>query len=68
MMWIMVAGPYRAGTTDPAARSTNLDRLNEAAVALFRAGHVPIVGEWLALPLESVWRLHWRPICCALHQ
>jgi hypothetical protein len=51
MMWIMVAGPYRSGTVDPVVRSANLDRLNEAAVALFRAGHVPIIGVNMALPM-----------------
>jgi hypothetical protein len=51
MMWIMVAGPYRAGAADPAVRSANLDRLNEAAVALFRAGHVPIISVNMALPM-----------------
>lgn len=50
-MWIMIAGPYRAGTTDPAKRAENLARLNEAAVALLRAGHVPIIGVNMALPV-----------------
>lgn len=50
-MWIMIAGPYRSGSTDPAAWAANLDKLNEAAVALFRAGHVPIIGVNMALPM-----------------
>jgi hypothetical protein len=50
-MWIMVAGPYRSGSSDPARWSTNLSKLNEAALALMRAGHVPIIGVNLALPM-----------------
>lgn len=51
-MTILVAGPYRSGTNDdPVLMQQNLDRLNEMALALFRAGHIPLIGEWLALPL-----------------
>lgn len=50
-MWIMVAGPYRSGSDDPAVWAANLDKLNEAAVALFRAGHVPVIGVNMALPM-----------------
>lgn len=47
----MVSGPYRAGATSPEARARNLSELNRAALALFRAGHVPVIGVNLALPL-----------------
>ncbi|BBK36394.1 hypothetical protein STAQ_14720 [Allostella sp. ATCC 35155] len=50
-MWIMVAGPYRSGAADEAARAENLRILNEAAVALLRAGHVPVIGVNMALPM-----------------
>jgi len=50
-MWIMVSGPYRTGAADAEQRTRNLAVLNEAALALFRAGHVPIVGVNVALPL-----------------
>lgn len=51
-LMILVAGPYRSGTGDDAARmAANLAAMEECALPLFRAGHVPIVGEWLALPL-----------------
>jgi hypothetical protein len=54
-MVILVAGPYRSGTgDDPAKMRGNLRRLEEAALPLFRAGHVPLIGEWLALPLMEV--------------
>jgi hypothetical protein len=50
-MWIMVSGPYRSGAGDARRRAANLRAINAAALALFRAGHVPIVGVNLALPL-----------------
>lgn len=28
--------------------------MEEFALPLFRAGHIPIVGEWLALPLVAL--------------
>jgi hypothetical protein len=49
---ILIAGPYRSGTNDdPILMQQNLDRLESAALKLFRAGHIPLIGEWLALPL-----------------
>jgi hypothetical protein len=51
-MTILIAGPYRSGTNDdPTLIQQNLDRLEAMALPLFRAGHIPIIGEWLALPL-----------------
>jgi hypothetical protein len=52
---ILVAGPYRSGTGDDPARMAANVRLMEAyALPLFRAGHLPVVGEWFALPLVSL--------------
>jgi hypothetical protein len=52
---ILVAGPYRSGTNDdPELMQQNLERLEVTALALFRAGHIPLIGEWLALPLLKV--------------
>jgi hypothetical protein len=54
-MMILIAGPYRSGTgDDPELIRRNLRRLEEAALPLFRAGHIPVIGEWLALPLLQV--------------
>jgi hypothetical protein len=50
-MWIMVAGPYRSGAADATARANNLLALNRAAAALFRMGHVPVIGVNMALPI-----------------
>ncbi|BFV60961.1 hypothetical protein KCMC57_up60650 [Kitasatospora sp. CMC57] len=51
-LMILVAGPYRSGTgDDPAKLAANVEAMNQAALALFRAGHLPVTGEALALPL-----------------
>jgi hypothetical protein len=51
-LMILVAGPYRSGThDDPALIQRNVDAMTDASLALFRAGHLPVLGEWFALPL-----------------
>src|ERR1700748_105681 len=51
-MLILIAGPYRSGTNDvPELMQQNLQQLESVALPLFRKGHVPIIGEWIALPL-----------------
>ena len=54
-MMILIAGPYRSGTgDDPVLLRRNLARLEQAAWPIFQAGHLPMIGEWVALPvLES---------------
>jgi hypothetical protein len=49
---VLVAGPYRSGTgDDPAKLAANVRAMNAAALDVFRAGHLPVTGEALALPL-----------------
>jgi hypothetical protein len=49
---VLVAGPYRSGTgDDPAKLAANVATMNAAALEVFRAGHLPVTGEALALPL-----------------
>jgi len=51
-LMVLIAGPYRSGTDDdPAKMSANVAAMEAWALPIFRAGHIPIVGEWLALPL-----------------
>lgn len=51
-LMILVAGPYRSGTgDDPDKLEANVRAMNESALLLFRAGHLPVTGEALALPL-----------------
>jgi sorbitol-specific phosphotransferase system component IIBC len=47
----MIAGPYRSGAVDTDSRAANLRTLNEAAIAVHRAGHVPVIGVNMALPM-----------------
>lgn len=54
-MLILVAGPYRSGTNDnPVLIEKNVREMESYALPIFRAGHIPILGEWLALPLVRV--------------
>jgi hypothetical protein len=49
---ILIAGPYRSGTgDDPERIAANLRAMNQAALLVYRVGHIPVVGEWFALPL-----------------
>jgi hypothetical protein len=49
---ILVAGPYRSGTSDdPVLIARNVAAMTAASLKLFRAGHLPVMGEWCALPL-----------------
>lgn len=51
-LMILVAGPYRSGTNDdPALIARNVEAMTKASLQLFRAGHLPVMGEWYALPL-----------------
>ena len=49
---ILIAGPYRSGTNDdPALIARNVAAMTDMALKVFRAGHLPVLGEWFALPL-----------------
>lgn len=51
-MLILIAGPYRSGTNDDKTlMQQNLNNLEAVALPLFRKGHIPMIGEWVALPL-----------------
>src|SRR5208282_144305 len=54
-MMILIAGPYRSGTNDdPSLIRKNVQDMESYAVPIFGAGHIPVLGEWLALPLVSL--------------
>ncbi len=72
-LMILVAGPYRSGTgDDPAKIAANVHAMEAAALALWRAGHLPVLGEWFALPLiagagsrargDAVWDSIFHPV------
>jgi hypothetical protein len=51
-LMILVAGPYHSGTNDdPKLIARNVAVMTEVSLHLFRAGHLPVMGEWFALPL-----------------
>ncbi|HEY6761146.1 MAG TPA: hypothetical protein VI318_16740 [Baekduia sp.] len=52
---MLVAGPYRSGTgDDPERLAANVATMNRAALEVFRAGHTPLTGEAVALPLIAL--------------
>ncbi|WP_345955508.1 DUF4406 domain-containing protein [Mucilaginibacter sp. PAMB04168] len=51
-LMILVAGPYRSGThDDPALIAANVRAMTDTALKIYRMGHLPVLGEWFALPL-----------------
>jgi hypothetical protein len=51
-LMILVAGPYRSGTNDdPNLIAANVKAMEDAALKIYRIGHLPVMGEWFALPL-----------------
>ena len=51
-LMILVAGPYRSGTNvDPMLIEKNVKAMTDMALEIFKMGHMPVLGEWFALPL-----------------
>lgn len=49
---VLIAGPYLSGTGgDPERIAANRARLESQALPVYQRGHLPLVGEWLALPI-----------------
>lgn len=74
---ILVAGPYRSGTNDdPALIQKNVDAMLDMALEIYRRGHLPVLGEWFALPLietagskemgDAVWNELFHPVAIRL--
>jgi hypothetical protein len=54
-MMILIAGPHRSGTNDdPFLIKKNVQEMESYALPIFRVGHIPVLGEWLALPLVEL--------------
>lgn len=54
-MMILIAGPYRSGTNDdPVKMAANVQAMEALALPIYRAGHLPVLGEWFALPLVAL--------------
>jgi len=76
-LMILVAGPYRSGTNDdPKLIQKNVDAMNDMALEIYRLGHLPVLGEWFALPLietagskkmgDSIWNELFHPAAIRL--
>jgi len=76
-LMILVAGPYRSGTNDePALIQKNVDAMNDMALLLYQKGHLPVLGEWYALPLietagskemgDDIWNELFHPVAIRL--
>jgi hypothetical protein len=76
-LMILVAGPYRSGTNDNAELiQKNVDLMNNTALAIYQAGHLPVLGEWFALPLihtagstkmgDQIWNDLFHPVAIRL--
>lgn len=50
----MIAGPYSSGAASEEERQRNLTALNQAALEVFKKGHIPLIGVNLALPIIHV--------------
>lgn len=51
-MMILIAGPYHSGTgDDPEKMVANVRLMESYALPIFHLGHIPVLGEWFALPL-----------------
>jgi hypothetical protein len=49
---VLIAGPYMSGTDGNADKiAANRARLESFALPVYARGHVPMVGEWVALPI-----------------
>ncbi|OAB28297.1 ADP-ribose pyrophosphatase [Paenibacillus macquariensis subsp. defensor] len=49
---ILIAGPYRSNTGDDKELiGANMRLMNETALRVYEMGHMPVLGEWYALPL-----------------
>jgi hypothetical protein len=54
-LMILIAGPYRSGTNDDLAKmAANVRAMESFALPIYRAGHLPVLGEWFALPLVEL--------------
>jgi len=51
-MLVLIAGPYMSGTGgDPHRIAANRAELESRALPIYQRGHLPLVGEWMALPI-----------------
>jgi len=78
---VLIAGPYLSGTEGDSQKiARNRERLESYALPIYERGHLPMVGEWMALPIihaaggrntdDTVFRAYQYPVahrlleCC----
>ena len=53
----LIAGPYLSSTNgDPQKIAHNRERLESYALPIYERGHLPMVGEWMALPIIQAYQ------------
>ena len=51
-MLVLIAGPYLSGTDGDSEKiARNRARLESFALPIYERGHLPMIGEWMALPI-----------------
>jgi len=51
-MLILISGPYMSGTNgEEAAIASNLRTMEDYSLAIYKKGHLAVVGEWFAWPV-----------------
>lgn len=73
---VFIAGPYRSGTDDrDDLIARNVQAMQDAACKVAALGHVPVLGEWVTLPLiqaaggtrgDALWQRVFHPHAQAL--
>jgi nudix-type nucleoside diphosphatase (YffH/AdpP family) len=73
---VFIAGPYRSGTEDrDECIAANVKAMQDAALQVAALGHVPVLGEWITLPLieaaggrrdDATWDRYFHPNAQAL--
>jgi hypothetical protein len=76
-LMILLAGPYRSGTNDiPERIAANVKAMTDTTLALYHMGHMPVLGEWFALPLleaagstqtgDAIFQAYFHPVAIRL--
>jgi hypothetical protein len=74
---VLIAGPYMSGTGgQPDKIAANRARLESFALPVYARGHLPVIGEWLALPIihaaggrlhgDAIFRKYQYPVAARL--
>lgn len=70
---VLICGPYLSGTDgDEAKIAVNRERLEAMALPIYERGHLPMLGEWLVMPIaraagstghtDAVFQQHQYPV------